>query len=144
MSFCQALKHFLTFKESVRGAHCEAHRPCPEVASAVHVYVKYFGSLPFFFAHVFNSFFFFFFLMSWLSGLAERPCKWELQRSVCMLTGDRHKLGGVWERRPLRNSCCAMCMTGLGRGKAGGFLINKCYSGQSHLVDAVMDYVPFT
>lgn len=38
----------LTFKKCVRDAHCEAHRPFLDVASAVQVYVKYFGCLPFF------------------------------------------------------------------------------------------------
>lgn len=50
------------------------------------------------------------FLMSWLSGLAERPSKWKPKSSVCMLMGDRHKLEGLWERTPLMYSCCAMCM----------------------------------
>lgn len=64
-------------------------------------------------------------LMSWLSGLAEKPSEWKPKSSVCMLVGDRHKLEGLWERSPLTNSCCAMSMTVLGRGKAGGFLINN-------------------
>lgn len=64
------------------------------------------------------------FLMSWLSGLAEGPSKWKPKSSVCMLMSDRHKLERLWERSPLMNSCCAMCMTMLERGKAGVFLIN--------------------
>ena len=118
MSFCYALKHFLTFWES----------EMPFAKHAVHIQKQHqqFTSMWNILATChFLLMYLIAFLMSWLSGLAERPSKWKPKSSVCMLMDDRHKLERLWERSLLTSSCCAMCMTVLERRKAGGFLISN-------------------